>query len=200
VGSRIPLLSSALGRAYLAEISDKVRAYDRWVDSQLQIVREHPHDAARLDPACVQLLEEWSRDWQTLSQPAAGAMGSDSLVETPNGLRLPRVALPDQADRAESLRFLLEAGAIPDGEIAAVETRSIGAGGGSLAWLNQTMGNLLEVGPQSDGGMPGPAAYNLGGTDRYHGRKGSGIAAPSQAGTAHRAGTGLYGADIRRRF
>jgi N-methylhydantoinase A/acetophenone carboxylase len=50
-------------------------------------------------------------------------------------------------------------------QVPAVETRSIGAGGGSIAWLNQTMGNLLEVGPQSAGAMPGPAAYNMGGTE-----------------------------------
>lgn len=50
-------------------------------------------------------------------------------------------------------------------QVAAVETRSIGAGGGSIAWLNKTLGNRLEVGPQSAGAMPGPAAYNLGGTE-----------------------------------
>ncbi len=34
----------------------------------------------------------------------------DTVVETPNGLNLPRVALPDPADRPGSLRFLLEEG------------------------------------------------------------------------------------------
>jgi N-methylhydantoinase A/acetophenone carboxylase len=50
-------------------------------------------------------------------------------------------------------------------DITMLETRSIGAGGGSIAWLNQVMGNRLEIGPQSAGSMPGPAAYNLGGTE-----------------------------------
>lgn len=50
-------------------------------------------------------------------------------------------------------------------DISMVETRSIGAGGGSIAWLNQAVGNRLEVGPQSAGSMPGPAAYNLGGVE-----------------------------------
>lgn len=31
--------------------------------------------------------------------------------------------------------------------------------------MNKTMGNRLEVGPQSAGAMPGPVAYNLGGTE-----------------------------------
>ncbi len=50
-------------------------------------------------------------------------------------------------------------------DMTVLETRSIGAGGGSIAWLNPVMGNRLEVGPQGAGSMPGPAAYNLGGTE-----------------------------------
>jgi N-methylhydantoinase A/oxoprolinase/acetone carboxylase beta subunit len=50
-------------------------------------------------------------------------------------------------------------------DMTVLETRSIGAGGGSIAWLNPVMGNRLEVGPHGAGSMPGPAAYNLGGTD-----------------------------------
>jgi N-methylhydantoinase A len=43
-----------------------------------------------------------------------------------------------------------------------VDVRSIGAGGGSIAWVDQ--GGLLNVGPISAGAMPGPAAYRRGGT------------------------------------
>lgn len=48
--------------------------------------------------------------------------------------------------------------------ITMLQTLSIGAGGGSIAWLNKNLGNRLEVGPQSAGSMPGPVCYNLGGT------------------------------------
>jgi len=47
--------------------------------------------------------------------------------------------------------------------IPAIEVKSIGAGGGSIAWLNEAFGNALEIGPQSAGSMPGPACYDLGG-------------------------------------
>ena len=50
-------------------------------------------------------------------------------------------------------------------EVTMLESRSIGAGGGSIARLNPFMGNALEVGPQSAGSMPGPACYDLGGTE-----------------------------------
>jgi N-methylhydantoinase A len=40
---------------------------------------------------------------------------------------------------------------------------SIGAGGGSIAWLDE--GGLMRVGPQSAGSRPGPACYGMGGTE-----------------------------------
>jgi len=43
-----------------------------------------------------------------------------------------------------------------------VDVRSIGAGGGSIAYVDD--GGLLKVGPQSAGATPGPACYNTGGT------------------------------------
>ncbi|HUB75861.1 MAG TPA: hydantoinase/oxoprolinase family protein, partial [Solirubrobacteraceae bacterium] len=45
--------------------------------------------------------------------------------------------------------------------IPKVSVRSIGAGGGSIAWIDE--GGLLRVGPQSAGSRPGPACYGLGG-------------------------------------
>jgi N-methylhydantoinase A len=43
-----------------------------------------------------------------------------------------------------------------------VDVRSIGAGGGSIAWVDS--GGLLRVGPQSAGAKPGPVCYGTGGT------------------------------------
>ncbi len=42
-----------------------------------------------------------------------------------------------------------------------IDVRSIGAGGGSIAWVDN--GGMLHVGPQSAGAAPGPACYNNGG-------------------------------------
>jgi N-methylhydantoinase A/acetophenone carboxylase len=46
-----------------------------------------------------------------------------------------------------------------------LETKSIGAGGGSIARLNPLLGNRIEVGPESAGSVPGPAAYDQGGEE-----------------------------------
>ena len=43
-----------------------------------------------------------------------------------------------------------------------VDVKSIGAGGGSIAWVDA--GGLLDVGPISAGAVPGPVCYRRGGT------------------------------------
>jgi N-methylhydantoinase A len=44
-----------------------------------------------------------------------------------------------------------------------VDVHTVGAGGGSVAWLDA--GGALRVGPQSAGAVPGPAAYGRGGSE-----------------------------------
>ncbi len=44
-----------------------------------------------------------------------------------------------------------------------IDIHTIGAGGGSIAWLDE--GGLLHVGPQSAGAAPGPACYGRGGSE-----------------------------------
>jgi N-methylhydantoinase A/oxoprolinase/acetone carboxylase beta subunit len=44
-----------------------------------------------------------------------------------------------------------------------VSVHSIGAGGGSIVWIDE--GGLLRVGPRSAGSRPGPACYGLGGAE-----------------------------------
>jgi len=47
--------------------------------------------------------------------------------------------------------------------IKMVDIHSVGAGGGSIAWVDSL--GLLRVGPQSAGSTPGPACYGRGGED-----------------------------------
>ena len=46
--------------------------------------------------------------------------------------------------------------------IPKVDVRSIGAGGGSIAWVD--VAGMIQVGPESAGARPGPACYGLNGT------------------------------------
>jgi N-methylhydantoinase A/oxoprolinase/acetone carboxylase beta subunit len=49
--------------------------------------------------------------------------------------------------------------------ISMLQTTTMGAGGGSIAWINDLLGGRLEVGPKSAGSYPGPVCYDLGGTE-----------------------------------
>ena len=48
-------------------------------------------------------------------------------------------------------------------KVPQIDMHSVGAGGGSIAWLD--VDDSLQVGPRSAGALPGPAAYGLGGTE-----------------------------------
>lgn len=43
-----------------------------------------------------------------------------------------------------------------------IDVKSIGAGGGSIAWVDE--GRMLRIGPDSAGSVPGPVCYGRGGT------------------------------------
>src|SRR2546426_795112 len=63
-------------------------------------------------------------------------------------------------EAARQKRFL-EGSGLPI-RISTIELIEIGAGGGSIASMDEI--GLLKVGPRSAGSQPGPAAYGLGGT------------------------------------
>jgi N-methylhydantoinase A len=46
--------------------------------------------------------------------------------------------------------------------LPALDVNSVGAGGGSIAWIDRD--GLMKVGPHSAGAVPGPACYDRGGT------------------------------------
>jgi N-methylhydantoinase A len=60
-----------------------------------------------------------------------------------------------------SLAAEREVGGLPL-RLPAVDLHTVGAGGGSIVWLDS--GGAVRVGPESAGADPGPACYGLGGT------------------------------------
>ena len=84
-----------------------------------------------------------------------GTTAKLSLVEDGE----PRTAYSFEAARQ---RRFMEGSGLPI-RISTIELIEIGAGGGSIARVDEV--GLLKVGPRSAGSHPGPAAYGLGGTD-----------------------------------
>jgi N-methylhydantoinase A/acetophenone carboxylase len=105
------------------------------------------------------------------SGPVAGLMGSGArtrnldiknvICTDMGGTSFDLGLLVEGRPRFFSVRPVIDRWAV---DLPLLEVKSIGAGGGSIAWLNQAFGNRLEVGPASAGSMPGPACYGLGGT------------------------------------
>jgi N-methylhydantoinase A len=104
-----------------------------------------------------------------LSGPAGGVIGAAAFAEL---IGEPNVITLDMGGTS------LDASIIVDGQpvltrdarfqglpvsLPALDINTIGAGGGSIAWLDD--GNHLQVGPRSAGADPGPAAYGRGGTN-----------------------------------
>jgi N-methylhydantoinase A/oxoprolinase/acetone carboxylase beta subunit len=104
--------------------------------------------------------------------PVAGLMGSSALGR---GYGQKNVVLTDMGGTSfdiamvveGSTRFYQFAPTIDRWTVDAtiLDTRSIGSGGGSIATVNPLLDNRLEVGPESAGSMPGPAAYDQGGRE-----------------------------------
>jgi len=106
------------------------------------------------------------------SSPVAGLCGASSVGRQFN---LPNIVYTDVGGTSFDIGVIAE-GALRFYDLypaidrwrtqaTAIQTSSIGAGGGSVAWLNPLLGNRLEVGPKSAGAIPGPACYELGGEE-----------------------------------
>ena len=67
-----------------------------------------------------------------------------------------------------------------------VDVRTVGAGGGSIAWVNAA--GMLQVGPESAGSSPGPICYGRGGDAPDHHRRAP-AARPARPGRPHRPST-----------
>src|SRR4051794_5256963 len=104
-----------------------------------------------------------------LSGPAAGvvagaalakAAGFDNLITCDLGGTSFDVSLIANGKTAVAAQTTIEFGLVI--RTPMIEITTIGAGGGSIAWVDR--GGLLQVGPESAGSVPGPACYGQGNT------------------------------------
>lgn len=103
-----------------------------------------------------------------MSGPAGGAVAAAQLatrVEEPNvitmdmgGTSLDASLIRDYTPHVGSKAWISRHHV----GVAVIDVTSVGAGGGSIAWVDD--GGALRIGPQSAGAVPGPACYGRGGT------------------------------------
>jgi N-methylhydantoinase A len=103
-----------------------------------------------------------------LSGPVGGAIGARAVSVA---LHRPNLITIDMGGTSFDASLIVDGQATLSGEaeleglpiqMSNVDIHVIGAGGGSLAWLE---GGNIRVGPRSAGSVPGPACYGRGGTE-----------------------------------
>jgi N-methylhydantoinase A len=181
---------------YLADLSSSLR--DRSYRGAFLITRS--------GGGSLPFSEAERRPFETLaSGPVAGAVGAAELSRL---LELPLAVTADVGGTTFDTCVIIDGqpNIKYEGYVAGmplqttwVDVRSIGAGGGSVAYKDKL---LLRVGPRSAGAVPGPVCYGLGGTEPTvtdaaatlgmlaHGRLAGGVQLDIEAGRRAVAGLG----------
>jgi methylmalonyl-CoA mutase len=89
-------------RNYLSAVVEKVRQYDTWVKEQLLLCRKK--GLGSCDTTCQNMVKEWQSQWNRMTAKR------ELFYTSYNGLKIPRVSLPDPDDECGVLQFLLEEG------------------------------------------------------------------------------------------
>lgn len=143
---------------YLARLGENTRALgidEEWVVMQSNGGLMSPKSAQRRPVTTL------------LSGPAAGVTGAQYLAEAAGfenvitmdmGGTSTDVSLVDGGEPTVTTDWTIGEHPI---SVPAIDIHTIGAGGGSIAWIDA--GGALRVGPKSAGAEPGPAAYGRGG-------------------------------------
>jgi N-methylhydantoinase A len=158
--------SSVVLNAYIAPVTQgylkslETQIADRGVRARLHVMQSNggvmTSTAARRIP--IQTL---------LSGPVGGTIGGRALSEA---LDRPNLLCVDMGGTSFDVSLIVDGNLSVSTETALeglpvlmsiVDIHTIGAGGGSLAWLEA---GALRVGPRSAGAAPGPACYGRGGT------------------------------------
>jgi N-methylhydantoinase A len=147
--------------AYVTNIKERLTAYDD---------REIPFYVMKSNGGVLSADEVVHQPITTvLSGPAAGALGAALIAKVAG---FDRVLTSDGGGTSTDVSVVIDGeptlttegsvGAFPS-KIPMIDVVTVGAGGGSIAWLSPE--GTLKVGPQSAGADPGPLCYAKGGTE-----------------------------------
>ena len=158
--------------AFNAYVGPKIAAYLKRLDALLRskglggdpLVMQAYGGVLNIDDTCKNAVGTVE------SGPAAGVMGSRFFGEQ---LGIANVLSTDMGGTTFKVGVIRDDRVEKDHKpifmryqlfLTKIWVESIGAGGGSIVWIDPETG-LLKVGPQGAGASPGPICYGLGGTD-----------------------------------
>jgi N-methylhydantoinase A len=170
------------------ELTAEFREYERFLTTVLNAyvgpilsgyllhLRENLHQLGlRIDPYIIQsnggLMSVTSAVLNpirtALSGPSAGVVGAAyvaTLAGSPNIITLDMGGTSTDVSLLRDTKPRIQSAQQMAGypvRVPTVAIHTIGAGGGSIAWIDDALG--FHVGPRSAGAVPGPAVYGLGG-------------------------------------
>jgi N-methylhydantoinase A len=159
---------------YLSSISEKLHGMD--VTSELLVMQSsggvYPAEAASKSP--VFMVESGPAAGAVAAASLGSALGHPDVISFDMGGTTAKASLirngQPSITKDYSVGGAAQAGTGAFGGASGYPIRTpvvdlveIGAGGGSIAWVDS--GGALRVGPQSAGADPGPVCYGLGGTE-----------------------------------
>ena len=161
-------LSTTVLNAYLGPIMKRyVRNFEQCIrDTGIQV---HPY-VTQSNGSIISISETIDSPIRTaVSGPSAGVIGAvhvgrqcgiDKIISFDMGGTSADISLIENGAPQLFAERLVEGYPV---HIPMIDIVTIGAGGGSIAQIDT--GGALKVGPQSAGALPGPACYNMGGTE-----------------------------------
>ena len=116
------------------------------------------------------------------SGPAGGVVGAQALARKMNlpdiitfdmGGTTAKASMVEDGEYTRSLDYQVGGGIMAGSrlmtgagyhlKVPAIDLAEVGAGGGSIVWIDA--GGSLQIGPQSAGAVPGPVCYDMGGKE-----------------------------------
>ena len=160
-------------RRYVASLSEGLAA--RGYRAPLMIMQSNG-GAMSAEVACdkpIHIIESGPAAGAIAAQHLARAIGEKNVVALDIGGTTAKATLIEDSQVTSSNEYELGGEFSRSGRMAkgggyalrapTLDISEIGAGGGSIVWLDH--GGALHVGPRSAGAKPGPACYGLGGTE-----------------------------------
>ena len=158
---------------YLTSLQQRLRAAG--INARLLVMQSNGA-VMSVDAACEQpcfIIESGPAAGVIAGQALARRVASPNLITFDMGGTTAKAALIEQGEVGLTDEYEVGAGITVgsrlmkgDGyllRIPAIDLAEVGAGGGSIAWVDA--GGHLQVGPRSAGAVPGPACYGQGGTE-----------------------------------
>jgi N-methylhydantoinase A len=153
-------LRPLLGR-YVASLSEALRATGMKRDWTIMKSNGGAMLAVAAAESPVQTVMSGPAAGMTATEHIARALGEPNVLTLDMGGTSADVGILVDGQQRHTTEYEIEWG-LP-AAVPLIDIKSIGAGGGSVAWIDA--GGFLRVGPRSAGAQPGPICYGRGGAD-----------------------------------